>query len=76
MEFEWKKFPEFTSLHILAEIQNMMTEIQCEPERFPGRIIFMSMYNDIVLGEKGNKELCTANSKIVAGYAKKFAHGH
>ena len=47
-EFEWKIFPEFTALQILAEIQNMMNEIECEPGQFPGRIIFMSMYNDIV----------------------------
>ena len=54
----------------------MMTEIQCELEQFPGRIIFMSVYNDIVWREKGNEELCVANSKTVADYARKFAHGH
>ena len=66
------------SLHcrFLAEIQNMMTEIQCEPDQFPGRIIFMSMYNDIVWEEKGDEELCIANSQIVADYARRFAHGH
>ena len=63
MELEWKIFPKFTTLQILNEIQNMMTETQCEPEQFPGRIIFMSMYNDIVGREKGNEELCSANSK-------------
>ena len=42
MEFEWKHFPGFTSLGILEEIQ-MMTELQCEPEQFKGRIIFMTM---------------------------------
>ena len=47
MEFEWKNFAEFTALQILAEIQKMMTEIQCELEQFTGRI-FMSVYNDIV----------------------------
>ena len=26
--------------------------------------------------EEGNKELCTANSKTVAGHARRFAHGH
>ena len=36
----------------------MMIETQCEPEQFQGRIIFMSMYNDIVWGEKENEELC------------------
>ena len=36
-------------------IQNMMTEIKCEPEQFTGRIIFMSVYNDIVWGKKETK---------------------
>ena len=48
VELKWKNFPGFTKLHIFAEIQNMMTEIQGEPEQFQGRIIFVSMYDDIV----------------------------
>ena len=28
-----------------------MEDFQCEPEQFNDRIIFMSMYNDIVWGE-------------------------
>ena len=76
MEFEWKNFPGFTTLQTLAEIQNMMSEIQCEPEQFPGRIICMSMYHDIVRRKKGNDELCTANSQTAAGYARRLAHGH
>ena len=55
MEFQWNIFPGFTTLQILFEIQNMMTEVKCEPHQFQGRIIFMSMYNDIVWGEKGYK---------------------
>ena len=47
MDFEWKKFPGFNTLGILTEIQKMMTESHCEPEQLTGRIIFMSMYNDI-----------------------------
>ena len=47
MEVEWKNFRGFTSLGILDEIQKMMTESKCEPEQFKGRIIFMSMCNDI-----------------------------
>ena len=76
MELEWKNFAGFTTLQILAEIQNMMTEVQCELEQFPGRIIFMSMYNDIVWGEKGNKEVRIANSENVAEYPRRFVHGH
>ena len=47
-----------------------MTELQCEPEHFNGRIIFMSMYKEIVWNAKGNKEQCEYN------YARKFPRGH
>ena len=47
MEFEWENFQGFTTLQFLAEIQNMMTETQCEPEQPSESNIFMSMYNDI-----------------------------
>ena len=73
MEFEWTIF---TTVQILAEIQNMMTEIQCEPQQFPGRIIFMSLSVQRDCMEKGNEELCIANSKIVTYSARRFAHGH
>ena len=64
-------FPGLTTLHILAEIQNMMTETQCEPEHFPGRFIFMSCTTTLY-----GEELCIATSQIVADYLRKFAHGH
>ena len=51
-EFEWKIFPRITTLGLLEEIQKLMKDLQCEPEHFNDRIIFMSMYNDIVWGEK------------------------
>ena len=47
VEFEWKIFPGLTTMGILNQIE------QCEPENFTGRIIFMSMFNDIVWGAKG-----------------------
>ena len=49
-----KKFPGFTPLGSLDEIQKMMTESMCEPEQFKGRIILMSMYNDIDWTKKEN----------------------
>ena len=36
----------------------------------------MSMYNKILWWEKGNEDLCFANSKLVPEYARKLAHGH
>ena len=62
MEFEWNIFPGFAALQILAEIQKMMDEMQCEPKQFTGRIIFMYRNKE--------KKSCMTNSKTVAGYAK------
>ena len=62
-ENKWNSsFPGFTTLGILDEIQKMMTESKCEPENFTGKIIFMSMYNDIDWTKRGNKENCIANA--------------
>ena len=63
MQFEWKIFPGFTTAGILNEIQKMMGELQCDPADFKGRIIFMSMFNDIVWDAKGNEESCENNLK-------------
>ena len=76
MEFEWKIFPGLTTMKILNQIQQMMGELQCEPENFTGRIIFMSMFNDIVWDAKGNDETRENNSKIIELYARGFPRGH
>ena len=48
----------FTPVAILNQMQQMMGELQCEPDNFTVRIIFMSMFNDIVWDAKGNGVLC------------------
>ena len=63
-EFEWKNITGITALGFLEKIQNLVTDLQCEPEHFKNRIIFMSMCNDIEWNAKGNKntdscELCS-----------------
>ena len=76
VEFEWKKFSGFTTLGTLDEIQKLMTESKCELEQFKGRIIFMSMYNDIGWTKRRNKENCFANALRVIEYARSFTQGH
>ena len=76
MEFEWKIFPGLTTMGILNQIQQMTGELQCEPENFTGRIIFMSMFNDIVWYSKGNVQTCEYNSKTIGQYARRFPRGH
>ena len=74
MELEWKIFPGFTTLGILQEFQQL-TELQGKLEQFKGRIILMSMYDDIVWRERGNTEKmpyefcysCEWCSQILAG---------
>ena len=76
MEFEWQLLPGFTTFGLLEQIQEFMKEQKCHPEQFKGRIIFMSMYNDIAWGEKGNTGRGEYNSQTVADYARRFPRGH
>ena len=71
-EFEWKIFPGITTLGLPEKIQSLMRDLQCEPEQFKDRIIFMSMYNDIVWRERGNTEKCETNSVTDANCASIF----
>ena len=47
---EWKIFPGITALGLLEKTLKLLADLQCEPEDFTDRIIFMSMYNDIEWG--------------------------
>ena len=40
-----------------------------------GRIIFMSMFNDISCGSRDNEKECESNAKFVSLYAKRFGVG-
>ena len=55
MELEWNLFPGFTSLELVCKVQNFTSKM-AEPEQFQGRIIFMSMFNDIMWGNKDNEK--------------------
>ena len=45
--FEWKILPGHTAVTLLKEVQNMMEKDKIQLESFKGRVIFMSMFNDI-----------------------------
>ena len=71
MEFEWNIFQGFTTLQLISKVQEFMTQI-CDPSQFKGRIIFMSMFNDISWGSEGNERECSANATLVSIFAKRF----
>ena len=75
MECEWDIFPEFTTLQLVREVQKLMSKMG-EPEQFQGRIIFMSMFNDIIWGYKDNETECIADCTLVSVFAKRFPAGH
>ena len=68
-------FPRIHNITDSCEIQKMMYEMQCELDQFTGRIISMSMYNDIARGNEENEELCIANSKNCGRTCKKKCYG-
>ena len=74
-EFEWNIFPGFTTLQLCGKVTDLLSNLGETPETFTGRILFMSMFNDISCDRKGNKEECVANAKVVTILAKKFGIG-
>ena len=71
-----KNIPRIATLGLLEKIQSLMRDLKCELEHSKDRIIFMSMYNDIEWGGRGNPEICEHNSQTVASYARKYPRGH
>ena len=57
MEFEWNIFPGFTTLQLCTKVQESLSKLSVEPEKFTRRIIFfMSMFNDISWRSKDNEK--------------------
>ena len=46
-EFEWNIFPGFTTLQLCGKVTDLLSNLGETPETFTGRILFMSMFNDI-----------------------------
>ena len=83
MEFEWNNFPGFTTLQLCNKVQEFLSKISkqpedfmsTEPEDFTGRIIFMSMFNDISWWSQDNEQECELSAQLVSMYARRFSSG-
>ena len=71
MEFEWNICPGFTTLQLVDEVQKFMK--MSDPAQFQGRIIFMSMFNDILWWSEDNERECNADADFVFKTAKRFS---
>ena len=68
-------FPGFTTLQLCNKVQEFMSKMSDQPEEFTGRIIFMSMFNDITWRYEDNETECIANSTLVSLFAQRFPAG-
>ena len=68
MEFEWNIFPGFTTLQLSQEVKDLLLRLNEAPEKFTGRIIFMSMFNDISWRSRDNEKECESNANLVSLY--------
>ena len=75
MEFEWNIFPGFITLQLCNKVQEFMSKMSDQPEEFKGRIIFMSMFNDISWRSEDNEQECESNANLVSIYAKRLSPG-
>ena len=71
-ELEWNIFPGFTTLQLCDKISDLLSSMGQTPESFTGRILSMSMFNDI---RYDNKDECLRNANIVKTFAGRFGIG-
>ena len=62
-EFEWNILLGFTTLQHCGKVTDLLSRLGETPETFTGRILFMSMFNDISCDKRDNEEECVANAK-------------
>ena len=74
-EFEWNIFPGFTTLQLCDKINDLLSNLGQTPETFTGRILFMSMFNDISCDRKDNKDECLKNAETVKVLARRVGIG-
>ena len=74
-DFEWNIFPGFTTLQLCDKICDLLSSLGQTPESFTGRILFMSMFNDISCDRYDNKDECLKNAEFVKTFAKRFGIG-
>ena len=75
MEFERNILPGFTTLQLCSKVQELLSRLSVTPDKFTGRIIFMSMFNDISWGSKDNEQECELSINFVSIYARRFSPG-
>ena len=74
-ELERNTFPGFTTLQLVRSVQELLSKMSIQPEDFTGRIIFMSMFNDISWGSKDIEQECELSAQLVSIYSRRVSPG-
>ena len=74
-DFECNIFPGFTTLPLWFKINGLLSYLGQTPATFTGRILFMSMFNDISCDKYDNRNECLRNADIVQTFAGRFGIG-
>ena len=74
-EFGWNIFPGFTTLQLCDKISDLLSYLGQTPATFTGRILFMSMFNDISCDRNDNKDECLKNADYVKTFARSLGIG-
>ena len=75
IELEWNIFSGFTTLQLCDKFSDLLSKWGQTPETFTGRILFMSMFNNISCDRKDNKHECLKNAESVKVLARRFGIG-
>ena len=59
-------------MQLCGKVTDLLSRLGETPENSTGRILFMTMFNDISCEKKDNEEECLANAEVVSLFAKKF----
>ena len=62
-------------MQLCDKISDLLSYLGQTPETFTGRILFMSMFNDISCDRNDNKDECLANAGVVKVFARRFGVG-
>ena len=64
-QLEWNIFPGFTTLQLCGKVTDLLSNLGETPETFTGRILFMSMFNDISCDRKAIKKNVWQMSMVI-----------
>ena len=67
--------PLFNTLQLSQEVKELLLRLNETPENFKGRIVFMSIVNDISWGSRDNEKECKSTAQLVSLFARRFGAG-